>query len=68
VNQSDACYSCERTEDDLNAVGRQLYVCEARNCSNQCCSDHSESLTESGTGSDKVICLRCYDAARGDDE
>jgi hypothetical protein len=68
VKQSDACYSCERTEDDLNAVGRQLYVCEARNCSNQCCSDHSESLTKSDTGSDKVICLRCYDAAREDDE
>lgn len=59
----DACYFCEKTEGELNAAGHQLYFCESSHCDNQCCSEHSESGPEPDTGHDRVLCLRCYDAA-----
>ena len=64
VETPDTCYSCGISGAALYERGGQLYQCEARRvaCSNLCCSEHSETVTESDTGSSLVYCLRCYDA------
>lgn len=61
-----ACYSCGKTEAELNAHGRQLYICERLNCINECCSEHSDTVSESDTGYDSIRCLRCFDGHRDD--
>lgn len=50
------CYECGATRQELDDVGRTLYLCDAPGCTNECCSDDSENGPN-----DVVWCDQCWE-------